>query len=227
MITKRAVSILTGICGILGTLALVIYFSAPFWLMPLPPPNATVEQVMAFGTKYRTVILWDTWLQQIGSFLSVVFTLALVHLAGTSNRFAGRLTLLVCGVIMALSLAEGTFALSAVQAGDNGHRDAALTCFDMTNVFVHIFLIAPSLFLVMGYALLGTTILPRWLVYTAIIFGILFQVLGVVGLFNNKAILLVIFILNLQNIWTLIVSGILISKKSYSFNGNVTPNNNA
>ena len=80
MITKRAVSILTGICGILGTLALVIYFSAPFWLMPLPPPNATVEQVMAFGTKYRTVILWDTWLQQIGSFLSVVFTLALVHL---------------------------------------------------------------------------------------------------------------------------------------------------
>jgi hypothetical protein len=213
MSTKTAY-ILTGFCGILGTVALVIYFSAPFWLMPLPPPKCTVEQVMAFGTKYHNIIIWDTWLQQIGSLLSVIFVLSLVHIAGASNKFAGRLTLLVCGVIMVLSLTEGTFAFAALQAGDNGHPQAALTCLDLTTVFVHIFLIAPSLFLVMGFALLGTQLLSKTFVYIAIGLGIIFQILGFAGLFSTTAVLMVIFVLNAQNIWTLVVSATLLFKKS-------------
>src|SRR3974377_1140928 len=84
---------LAALCGLLGTAALVAYYAAPFTWMPLPAPDATLAQVQAFGARYHDAILWDTWLEAIGSLMSVVFALALVHLAGTSARFAGRLTL--------------------------------------------------------------------------------------------------------------------------------------
>jgi hypothetical protein len=197
---------LTALCGILGTISLLIYFSAPFWLMPLPPPNTSVEQLIIFGKQYHDLILFDTWLQQIGSLLSVIFVLALIHLAGASEKFLGKLTLLVSGLILALSLAEGTFALATIQAGENEQPQAMLTCFGLTNVFIHIFLIAPSLFLVMGGALTGTRLLPRIFVNLAMLLGLLFQILGFVGLFNKTAILWVIFILMAQNIWTLAAS---------------------
>jgi hypothetical protein len=207
--------ILTAACGIVGTAALMLYFTAPFWLMPLPPLNATVEQVMTFGHNYHTIILWDTWLQQIGSFLSVLFALSLVHLSGASAKLAGKLTLLVSGVILTLSLAEGTFALAALQAGGNGHPQAALTCLDLTSVFIHIFLLAPSLFLVLGAALWNTPLLPRAFPFAALVLGILFQVLGVAGLFYEAAVRIVIFVLIFQNLWTLAASVTLLLRHPY------------
>ena len=211
--SERNQRLLTALCGILGTLALMCYFSAPFWLMPLPTPDAGMEKVVEFGKQYHDIILWDTWLQQFGSILSVIFALSLVQLAGASMRFSGRLTLLVSGVVLALSLAEGTFVLGALEAGHNGHPEAALTCFELTYVFIHIFLLAPSLFLVMGSALYGTNLLPRIFSYLAIVLGILFQILGVVGLFNAKALMAVIFVLIAQNIWNLAASMVLLVRK--------------
>jgi hypothetical protein len=205
--------IFTALCGILGTIALMIYFSAPFWIMPLPKPDASMEKVVEFGNKYHNIILWDTWLQQFGSILSVIFVLSLVQLAGTSKRLAGRLTLLACTVILSLSLAEGTFVLGAVESGRNGHPESALTCFELTYVFIHIFLLAPSLFLLMGFALYGTNLLPRMFIYLAIVLGILFQILGVAGLFNTTALIFVIFVLMAQNIWTLAASIALLVRK--------------
>jgi hypothetical protein len=210
--TDKSLKILIAICGILGTAALIAYFTAPFTFMPLPQPNATVEDIKQFGLKYRTAILLDTWLQQAGSFLSIVFELGLIHLAHAFGKFSAKLTLVSATVIMCLSLAEGTFALSATYAGDNHHYESSLTAFDLTNVFVHIFLLAPSLFLMMGITLLNTKILPRYLIITAIVLGCLFQILGVAGLFNNYAVLAVIFVLILQNIWTIISSVMLLVK---------------
>jgi len=209
---KRQSIVLTSLCGLIGTIALTLYFSAPFNWLPLPPPDATIGQISEFGKKYHTAILIDTWLQQFGTILSVVFALALVQLAGTSKTFAGRLTLLSCTVITSLSLAEGTFALGALQSGDNGHLDAALTCFELTNVFVHIFLLAPSLFLMLGFALRGTNILPKFFISAAITLGVLFQSLGIIALFNNKFILVVVGILMIQNLWTIAVSFFLLAK---------------
>jgi hypothetical protein len=211
--SDKYLKILIAVCGILGTAALILYFTAPFTFMPLPQPNATVDEVTQFGLKYRTAILFDTWLQQAGSFLSIVFALGLIHLARAFEKFSAKLTLVTATVIMCLSLAEGTFALSATYAGDNHHYESALTAFDLTNVFVHIFLLAPSLFLMMGITLLNTKVLPRYLVITAIVLGCLFQTLGVVGLFNNYAVLAVIFVLILQNIWTIITSIMLLVKR--------------
>ncbi|HEV3250068.1 MAG TPA: hypothetical protein VGZ71_03905 [Puia sp.] len=193
---------LTALCGILGTITLLIYFSAPYWLMPLPPPKTNIEQLVNFGRQYHNIILFDTWLQQVGSLLSVIFVLALVHLAGASDKFMGKLTLLVSGLILALSLAEGTFVLATIQAIENKQPEAMLTCFGLTNVFIHIFLIAPSLILVLGGALSGTRLLPKIFVFMAFLLGALFQILGFLGLFYQTAVVWFIYILIAQNLWT-------------------------
>ncbi len=193
-------------CGLVGTIALTLYFSAPYNWLPLPLPNASADQVFTFGNKYHTAILLDTWLQQFGTILTVLFAMALVHLAGTAKTFAGRLTLFTCTVITSLSLAEGTFALGATQASINGHPQAALACYELTNVFVHIFLLAPSLFLMLGFALKGTNILPKFYIVTAIVLGLLFQSLGIIALFNDKFLLVVIGVLMIQNLWTIAAS---------------------
>ncbi len=204
--------ILAALCGLLGTAALVAYYTAPFTWLPLPAPNATAAQVQAFGSQYHDQILWDTWLQAAGSLLSVVFALALVHLAGASRRFAGRLTLLAGGVVLVLALMEGAFGLGAVQAGANGDPQAALTCFDLTNTFIHIFLIAPSLFLMLGAALWGTRLLPAAFAYLALGLGIAFQALGVLGLFNPTALLIVIIILIPQELWNVAAAVTLLAR---------------
>jgi hypothetical protein len=212
---KNPTLVLTSFCGLLGTLSLTLYFTAPFTWMPLPPPNTTPIQLLEFGKKYHTAILIDTWLQQFGTVLSVIFALALVQFAGTSRTIAGRLTLLASTVITSLSLAEGTFVLGATQAADNGHPEAAMTCFELTNVFIHIFLLAPSLFLTLGFALKGTTVLPKLFPITAIVLGALFQSLGVFALFDNQFLLVVIGILMLQNLWTVAASVVLLIRKKF------------
>ena len=199
--------LLIALCGILGSVALGIYFSVPF---PLPPANATTAQINQFATQYHDAILFDAWLQAVGSLLTVVFAVALVHLAGASNRLAGKLTLLVATIVLGLGLTDATFTIGAVQASANGHFESAVACYDLTNVFVHVFLIAPSLFLVMGAALLGTPLLPRWFSYLALADGIAFQVLGFIGLFNSIAVSLVILLLIAQVLWTVAAAVILL-----------------
>ncbi len=215
---KNSTLNLTALCGVLGTIALTLYFTAPFISLPLPPPNATAAQMLTFGKTYHTTILFDTWLQQIGTLLSVIFSLALVHLAGASGKLAGKLTLLTAGVITSLSLAEGTFVLGAVYSGDNGHLESSITCYELSNVFIHIFLLAPSLFLMTGLALRKTSVLPKAFIIIAIALGVLFQTLGVIGLFNNQAVLAVIVVLMLQNVWTIAASvALLVRKKGGSY----------
>ena len=212
--THKSGLIWTSLCGLLGTILLTLYFAATFMVLPLPAPTASAADIVVFGNNYYGTILVDTWLQQIGTILSVVFALALVHLAGASHTLAAKLTLLTSGVIVSLSLAEGTFALGAVQSAHNGHAEAALTCFELTNVFIHIFLLAPSLFLILGLALLKTQILPRLLIVTAILLGILFQTLGVIALLNEKFLTRVIAVLMVQNVWNLSASLTLLTKKN-------------
>ncbi|MGH2411247.1 MAG: hypothetical protein ACRDGS_12875 [Chloroflexota bacterium] len=192
---------LTALAGVLGTAALGVYYSTV--LVPLPADNATAAQVVAFGLHYRIPILIDVALQAGGSALSVIFALALIHLAGAAHRLAGRLVVMTGAVVLGLALAEGTFALGVVQAAANGHPQAALACFDLTNVFIHIFLLAPSLFLLLGLALWKTTILPGLYAPLALILGLAFQTLGLVGLFKTAAVSLVIVILLVQEVWTI------------------------
>lgn len=205
----RAARILTALCSILGTAALVGYYAAPYTFLPLPAADATAAQVMAFGTRYHDAILLDTWLQVVGSLLTVVFALALVHMAGRASRFAGRLTVFAGTVVMTLALAESTFALGALQAGTTGNSQGALILFELNFVFSRVFLIAPSLYLVLGAALLHTQLLPRGLTIAPLVLGIAFQVLGAVNFFSNAVTLVVLVILIAQEVWAVIAAVVL------------------
>jgi hypothetical protein len=199
--TVRSARILAALCGILGTAALVAYYAAPFTFMPLPPATATVTQVLDFGTRYYTAILFDVALQAAGALLSVTFALALVHMAAAADRFAGKLTQVAGTILVVLALAEGTFELGAVQAGTNGNPQGALTCFDLTYVFIHVFLIAPSLYLMLGFALLGTRLLPRSFAPIALTLGVAAQALGFADLFDAGLLFVVIGFLLAQEVW--------------------------
>ncbi len=213
-IAPRRSLLLTAVCGLLGTAALMVYFSTV--LAPLPPADATAEQVIAFATRYHNAILFDVWLQAVGTLLTVVFAVALVQLAGVAHRLAGRLTLLVAGVLMALSLAEGTFGLAVIQGAISGHPGTALVGFDLTNVFVHVFLIAPSLFLILGVALRGTRLLPRAFAITALALGVVFELVGFAGLFNATAVALVIVVQIAQELWIVAAAIALIARAARS-----------
>ncbi len=197
--STRLSSVLAGLCGILGAVALGVYGSSV--LVPFPPPNATVAQVTAFVAQYRTAMLFTTWLQAIGTFLLVVFVVALVHLAGVATRFAARLTYLVAAVILAVVLSEATFQLDVIQAATNGHTQAALTSFDLASVFVHVFGIAPSLILMLGLALLGTHLLPRVFIYLALVLGGAMVIVGFLGLFSTIAVTAFLVLLTVQTFW--------------------------
>jgi hypothetical protein len=139
--------------------------------------------------------------EAIGTFLLVVFVVALVHLAGVATRFAARMTYIVAAVILAVVLSEATFQLDVIQAATNGHAQAALTSFDLASVFVHVFALAPSLLLMLGIALLGTQLLPRVFIYLALGLGAAMEIVGCVGLFSPIAVTVFLVLLTVQTFW--------------------------
>jgi hypothetical protein len=105
--------------------------------------------------------------------------------------------------VLALALAEGTFEIGAAMAAANGHIQTGLVCFDLTYTFIHVFLIAPSLFLMLGFALRGTRLLPAAFSAVALVLGGAFEILGLVSLFSTATLLLVIVVLMAQNVWSI------------------------
>lgn len=196
--SSRWSRILTALCGILGASLLAVYFlAAP----PLPPADATSAQVVSVATQYHDLWFLGAWLQATGSLLSVVFFLALVHLAGGATRLAGTLTLLGSAVLLAVALIEGAFTMDLAQAAANGHPETALTSYDIMGVFIHVFPLAPAplIFLSLGAVLLGSRLLPRVFGALALALGIAFEIAGFVGLFTTPILTLVV--LALQSLW--------------------------
>jgi len=130
------------------------------------------------------MIVLGGWLQGIGSLLTVLFALALVHLARATNRFAGWATLLAGGAILLVSLVEVTFYLAAAEAAVTGDVATGLIANALIKAVQHVFLIAPALLLPLGAVLLGSHVLPRAFAYLALALGAVLQVLGLVGLFG-------------------------------------------
>jgi hypothetical protein len=195
---ERLPAVWTAACGILGVLALV----ASFNVNPGPPANASIAQIVDFGKQYHDSILVGAWLQGVGSLLNVVFVLALVHLAGYGDRFAGRLTLLAGVTILNVSLVEIAFYLTAVQSGESGDLTAMATSLQFIKGVQHVFLIAPALLLPVGLAILGSPVLPQIFGFLAIALSAALEILGFVGLFNNLQPVIDV-VLIVQEVWML------------------------
>jgi hypothetical protein len=194
--------------GVIGPVILV----ASFIINPAPPADYTTTQLREFAVRHHNGIVLGGWLQGMGSLLTVLFALALVHLANATHRLAGWVTLLSGASILAVSLVEITFYLGAVQATEGGDAGAALASNNLIKAVQHVFLIAPALLLPLGYVLLGSDILPRVFAYSGLATGATLQALGLAGLF--KALQPIIdIILILQAFWfvaaavTLLVRG--------------------
>ena len=169
-----------GLCGILGAVALV----SSFIMNPAPPADLSLAQLRDFAIQHHNGIVLGAWLQGMGSLLLVLFAIALVHLAGATNQFAGWITLLAGATILMVSLVEISFYLGAVNAAEAGDLTSGTVSNALIKAVQHVFLIAPALLLPLGAVLLGSQVLPRVFAYLALAIGATLQIFGLVGLFG-------------------------------------------
>jgi hypothetical protein len=151
---------------------------------PSPPASLTAAQLVDWAVQHHTTIVLGSWLQGIGSLLTVLFALALVHLAGATHRFAGWATLLAGSAILLVSLVEITFYLTAAEAAVTGDMVTGTIANALIKSVQHVFLIAPALLLPVGVVLLNSRVLPRAFAYLALALGATLQTLGLIGLFG-------------------------------------------
>src|SRR5262245_8295990 len=169
LMNNRLQYVLAGACGVVGALTL----GASFAINPAPPANATVTQLADFAIQRHNLIVFSGWMQGIGSLLLVLFALALVHLSGALNTYAGWVTLLSGAILLTVSLVEVAFYLGAVEAGISGDVNTGLTSNALIKEVQHLFLIAPALLLPLGFVLYRSNVLPRAFSYTAFAIGAL------------------------------------------------------
>lgn len=112
-------------------------------------------------------------------------------------------------VILALSLIDAAFTISATEAAAAGHAGTAVTSFDLiagpaNDAVGRVFLLAPPLLLPLGAAILTSNVLPRRAFgYTAVAFGAASIALGLAQLFSTTAFNINLYLIIAQNIWVL------------------------
>ena len=186
----------------LGCIVGVIMLITSFTINPGPPPNATSEQLTAFGNQYYTSIFWGAWLQAVGPLLIVLFAFAIVCLAGATTRLAGWMTMFGGTILMMVSLVEITFYMSAFYSNP---PTMGLISLDLTHAVQHLYFIvaAPALFLSLGVVILGSRVLPQVFGYLALVLGAAFAILGVVFLFTLTLPAAVLAFAGIQTLWWL------------------------
>ncbi len=177
--STRLFSLLTALCGILGVVTLI----TSFIINQGPPSGSTIAQVMVWGRQNINTVLLGAWLQGIGSLLNVIFVFALVRLANATTWLSGWITVLAGTIILAVSLTEITFYLSAVYGGLNNDPATVSISLTLIKAVQHLYFIAPAILLPLGIVVLGSHVLPQVFGYLALVIGAVFEILGLVGLF--------------------------------------------
>ncbi len=207
--SERATRALAAGCGIAGVVMLTAHFLIP---AGVPPDSAGLARIAAFARAHANAIRLSAWLQATGAILYVVFVLAVVHLAGAGERFAGRIVALAGAVLVAVALLDSALIVATVQAAAHGHAETLRVSFDLVggpgnDAIGRSFLLAPAILLPLGLVLLQTQLLPRAYGVTALAFGALSQVLGLAGLFSAVAFADVNpVVLALENVWLIAVA---------------------
>jgi hypothetical protein len=209
---------LAATCGIVGVVMLTAHFLIP---AGVPPDSASLTRIAAFARRHQDVILVSAWLQVTGAVLYVIFILAIVHLAGAGQRFAGRIVGLAAAVLVGLTLLDSAMIISTVQSAVHGQAQTVDVSFDLiagpTNDAVgRSFLIAPAILLPLGFVILQTRLLPRSYGWIAIAFGSASQALGLLGLFSKAAFSDVNpAVLALENLWLITVAVTLLVHRNF------------
>lgn len=197
--SARTFARLNAVVGLVGVVMLIVSHN----INPIPlQDQPTHAQLAAFGAASHTQIVIVAWLQTVGTVLSVAFAVALVHLAGMTQRFSGWLTLYGGLLLAVTSLVEAMFFFSAtagVQPAMN------LISLDLIHAIHRMYYIVavPALFFPLGAALLSSRTLPRAFGYAAIGLAILFAALGIADLFLELPLVDDV-VRSLQMVWWLL-----------------------
>lgn len=219
IISKRTFCLLSGVSGILGVAMLVASFS----INPGLPGNAPIPVLIEFAQQHYAGELWGAWLQAVGPVFIVLFAFALVHLAGATQRLAGWMTIFGAMTLMAVSLIEITFYISAMFANPE-----IMPAISIKLVFAvqHLYFMvaAPALFFPLGIVLLTSDVLPRVFGYCALILAVGFAAAGVIFMLTLRLPDAVAAAGSVQPIWWLAaaVTLMLRSKQVSRLNGGAT-----
>ncbi|CAN5503259.1 hypothetical protein BH09BAC6_BH09BAC6_22670 [soil metagenome] len=200
-ISSKRFCLWSGCSGIAGVVLLIISFN----INPGPQPNATLDQLIKFGTQYYAAILWGAWLQAVAPVLIVLFAFSLVKLAGATGTLAGWMTMFGAVVLMIVSLIEITFYIAAVFISP---KIGILISLNTIHAVQHLYFIvaAPTLFISLGVVLYGSQVLHRAFAWFAFFIGISFGVIGMVFLLELVLPMWVTAIAGIQAIWWLAAS---------------------
>ena len=206
-IVSKRFCILSGCSGILGVILLIISFN----INTGPPPNATLNQLIAFGHQYYAAILWGAWLQAVAPVLIVLFAFSIVKLSGATNSLSGWMTMFGAVVLMIVSLIEITFYISAIFLTP---KAGILISLNLIHSVQHLYFIvaAPTLFISLGCVLIRSNALHHMFAYFAFFIGASFGIIGIVFLLELVLPLWVTAIAGVQAIWWLAASISLIAR---------------
>lgn len=208
MSSNRRFCLLSGLSGVAG----VVMLGVSFAINSGPPPDPGSAELLKFGQQHFADILWGAWLQAVGPVLIVVFALALVHLAGATQRLDGWMTLFGASILMMVSLIEISFYIGAL------NPDPAVMpamCLRLIYAVQHLYFIvaAPSLFLPLGIVLLRSQVLPRVFGFLALILAAGFAVLGISHLLTMTLPVWVTACGGVQALWWLAAAVALIVRR--------------
>jgi hypothetical protein len=217
-ISNRSFLIPIAISGIIGQCFLSIYFSGILVPRNLITSLTSVTQLSDLVTKHQSAIFLDAWLMGIGSFLSVIFYVGLVHISGAVMRFSGLLAIIASAVVLAISLVDVTFMVEAANAAILGHADTTKVAFDFIagggEAFDYAFIFGPAPVLItsIGIVLLRSDIISRFFGYAAITIGVMFFIAGLLSVFypGTSAITIAFEIVQLSRVIWVLTSAIAI-----------------
>jgi uncharacterized membrane protein YuzA (DUF378 family) len=191
--------------GIAGPLLLAIYFTAPA-VTNWPYAGASPDVLIRYARDHQLLFFAGGWLQGTGSLLSVIFLLTLLQLSGARHQIAGALTIVGCGVLLALVVVEAALLEAVPIAARAGDSATVATTFALSNgVFARIFPLAPAplVFVGIGLALTSSDLLPRLFGQSALVIAALFEIAGLAAVFSIVGLILAIVMSIVEALWLL------------------------
>jgi hypothetical protein len=194
---------LGALAGLTGPVLLAAYFTVP-QLVGWPSAGTSPGQLIGYANAHRLLFYGGGWLQATGALLSIVFFLVLLQLTGNRATLAGSATITGCALLLSVVMIEAALLEAVPMAAANGDRATVATAFALSNgVFARIFPLAPAplVFAGTGFALSGTSVLPRVFARTALLVAGLFLVAGLAAVFATAGLILAIVMSVVEAVW--------------------------
>jgi hypothetical protein len=199
----RRLRFLGALAGIAGPLLLVAYFTIPAFV-GWPSAGESPGKVAAYATAHQALFFLGGWLQATGALLSVVFLLVLLQHSGARRTLAGSAALTGCAVLLSVVAVEAAMLEAVPIAAANGDHATVATGFELASgVLVRIYPLipAPLVFAGIGFALSGTSILPRAFARTAVLISALFLISGLAAVFGTAGLIFATVMSVVEAIW--------------------------